>query len=1030
MTGPTETQIAAAVTAVVEAWRRRSPRERAGFRRRLATGPVSGPPEQIMRTVRRRGALSGSVLPVDLVQDIDAGQRDWALDVLGSEFDRLYDGVNWRWTLRSDTRRNVLDGFDPDDLPAALRDVDRIPTDAAGDHLRVLCSGGTIPFGEPRVAVQALSWAAPLGGRLGDLAEARRRARIDDLRSTYADLVEHGVVGRRAALDAMRRFALVPVLSSGPLPMLSIVGLGGSGKSTLIGALVRPLLGDLIERPDHGPAVVVIDFDRVQFRLDAELDLSFEVTRQLGMAHPEAGSDFSALRCQAREERLSTGTDLYEGTHTPEQSRSQAQRFEHDAAVIVRLHGLHERPVLLVVDTFEEWQRDRPVIGSPRGPGNDPDELLRMWLDRLRDRMGLRGLRVVISGRATLRDARLPIRLHDLSEVESRMLLERHGVPAAQQQRLARLVGGNPLTLRVAARLFLSLGETEREDYLSGGHEPARMMREEMRRAVLYDRFLSHIAHTQVRELAHPALLLRLVTPALVRHVIGPVCGLDLDDARAWELVSLLEDEVWLFRRTADGLRHQPDVRRAMLDLMRDEPERRELAGRVHRTAIAWYRSGEAGLDPEAAAVEALYHELMLEPQTLPIDQWFSDDERIRQVERLGESVADFTPPVAVQIRVLRGEEITTEEADHLAPGGRLRWIVQHGRRLVGAGRAANAVELYEREIRGLTEPPWLAQAYAESCLWGRYAAEAARYQPPARKREWPGRYSVLNRVVTGIGCDHELTWVDYYLAALEVRAGERGEVIEQLFYSLLLSYQLNGPWRHSGIARQVMSRRGRDSRAATDRFPVDQLRRLITWAAAGAPGPPMHLRMPATVYRPDPDWVAEIRDLLRVPAVSTDSWHNLRTDQFFGDQARRFGQEIGPEIPLRPEMIRRRHVLALLRGDNPELRPAIEVALRRRAGGRGLTRLAALAESVMPVFAVNLRPDATPGGDAPRAAVDQFLTTLVQFVDRSGHTGPFLAAVLREWPTDDLIRDVHHAFLRWDAAHDRLFDAIAVRES
>ncbi|GAB7052563.1 AAA family ATPase [Catenuloplanes indicus] len=504
-------------------------------------------------------------------------------------------------------------------LPGAA-DAEGLAALDAARLLAAIAATGTPPPEQPvatRTALQALAWAEPLGGLAGDLAEARRRVRVEAVVDSYGALLGNGFFGRAEELARLRDFATGPVTGDGvPVPLLPVVGLGGVGKSTALAAFVEPYLREILRPDSTGPVVIVIDFDRVQFRIDAELELSFEVSRQLGNAHPVAAADFSALRYQVRQERAGTAAARYTGSLAAGEGAGDAPAFERDASLAVRLHELDTRPVLLVLDTFEEWQRDRPDPARPRLHDNDPEARILRWIARLRDTMGLHGLRVILSGRADVAinaadvtdrvETQAAICLADLAPAAAAELLEAHGVPAEQALELAVVVGGNPLTLRVAARFFAHLPPGERADFVASA---GTALDGELRREVLYTRFLGHIADPRVRRLAHPGLILRRVTAGLIRDVLAPYCGLGpLTGADAAELLERLADEVWLVKRDGDELRHLPDVRRAMLHLMTTDPAYRDVLPAIHQAAAHWYRTRPG----EEAAVEALYHELML----------------------------------------------------------------------------------------------------------------------------------------------------------------------------------------------------------------------------------------------------------------------------------------------------------------------------------------------------------------------------------------------------------------------------------
>ena len=526
-----EEPLAEAAALLAEAWAKRSPGERSAFASRLtAAAPPSSLPEEDLRTVRERAALSGALAPADLVREFDRDRAAQVLDLLAPEFDRLQTDGRWVWMLRAEPRQDTLTRLtSTGQLPAALEQVAGIATDPAGDALRALAAARPLPETDSATKVQALAWAQPLGGFAGDLADVQRYAAIEWLHASYDGLIRRGVFGREDELAQLRAFAGEGLAPSRLVPVLPVVGPGGVGKSTLLGSFIQPYLERIAAGDATCPAVVVIDFDRLLFRPDAELELSFELTRQLGLAAPIAAADFSALRYQVRAEQQQSASDTYSPSSRAESSSREASSFESDVGVLVEMHELGRRPVLLMLDTFEEWQRERPEPDPPFSTWFAPEARILNWIDRVRADMRLEGLRVVVCGRADLGETaaehdveiRAPLHLDDLPEQAARELLEAASVDPGDTAALVRLVGRNPLTLNVAARFYLELPAGARRDFLAGDPLSASELTGDLRRAVLYDRFLEHIADPEVRKLAHPGLVLRRVTPDLVRACPG-----------------------------------------------------------------------------------------------------------------------------------------------------------------------------------------------------------------------------------------------------------------------------------------------------------------------------------------------------------------------------------------------------------------------------------------------------------------------------------------------------------------------------
>ncbi|NUT95961.1 MAG: ATP-binding protein, partial [Saccharothrix sp.] len=955
-----------------------------------------------VRAVRARAALSGAVAPRDLVRALPSDEAERVLDVVAIDFDRALVGGDWRWTMRSGPREETLARLAAEGaVTSALSEVASVPTDEAGRTLRELAAAGrngARPLfrrfarekRDDRAILQALTWVAPLGGRQGYLAEARRRAGLMAVRDSYANLLDMGVHGRDRELGVLRDFVCGAVDPAGPVPVLAVTGVGGAGKSTLLAALVESYLDRQLDgESEDGPVVVVIDFDRVVFRVNAELELSFEVTRQLGWASPVAGADFSALRHQAREERRQVRTDL--AVESVETDVRTATGFEAEARVLVDLHDLGRRTVVLVLDTFEEWQRDRPLSDVRRGRWNDPERHIQEWIWRLRHEMGLSGLRVVVSGRApvsTMDDLVMvpPVELGELDAPAAVRVITGFGVDREAAEALADAVGGNPLALRVAARFYRKLSRAERRRFVATAREPHPGLEDELRAAVLYDRFLSHIRDDRVRRLAHPGLVLRRVTPELVRHVLAPHCSLGLGDGEEDGLVELLGDEVWLVGASADGLRHHPEVRRAVLRMMSGDPAQVDRVRAIHRAAADWYRSGrDSALGEDAARAEALYHLLMLEDGRRSVVS-------VLDGHRPPAGVGDFHPRVAAQLRALRGDDLDDEEALGLPAEVWHPWLAGHGARLLADGLAEHAVRLFEDRLRergDVVAPEWLARAYCDAARWRQYWPTVQRVGGGSSDR-----YALINALASQDPDD---------LAAYDRGLAKVGESF----------YEAGG--------RFLMLLRGRVPGAVVrerDLYPVDELRRALVRVALGESGTVHGL---SGLFRPDPEWLRDWARLAGGPDLAAEvaavpPW-SVRSDELLGEWSARFART-WPRVVVSPEGLG--DLAHVLRGDNPELRPAVRLAAGAVADRLGVRVVAEVAGEVLPVPPRDFHPSALSGA-VERAVVVQ----VVEYVDRSGVLGPFLRGLHARYPESGLVRDVHEAFEAWDLAHEVLLSRL-----
>lgn len=1055
-----------ALRAFVDAWSARPPAEIAAFAARLSPEKDPGPrhkePSPDIERIRTIAAVSGAVRPASLVPDqADPGQAAGLLGTIAEDFDRSVLGGHMTWTLRLQPRSAILRRLrdDPTELAHVLQLAGRIKTDPAGQVLRRLLGQMAAPGdGAPAIpdaradasdadVAQALIWAADFGDFDADLARATGRVHTRTILESYAGLLKHGLVGRDLAQSLVEAFMEAPPDTNDPtIPILVLTGIGGVGKSTLLAEILRPRLTALLAG-EAVPAVVVMDLDRVAFRPHAEAELSYEVSRQLEPFWPELAKPMAEARAQETEFRFERREFAAGASPDSETSSRSAYSFLWRMRELLAGSARSREPVTLILDTFEEWQRTRPFPG-PRESWNNPEYAMVEWLRGLRDSMGLVGLRVVVSGRARLDAApNEEIQLGDLDDDAASELLMRLGVRPGVAPRLQALVGGNPLSLHVAARFVGRLSAEEREAFLGGDKlDPA--LDEELRRAVLYDRFLNHIGNKDARRLAHPGLLIRRVTPRIVKEVLAEPCGFkSMSDQEAEHLVDRLADEVWLVRRAEDGsLRHQPEVRRAMLAMMSRDPKMQERAREIHQRAADWYNPHPDLMEqPRTEAIEAFYHRMMLSsgeppivgPPTLPGHRSAEDLHHARFARELGESVTEMAPAVEAQLRLLRDEGLPPGLADLLPDFLWERHVEMTGASLVRMDESAAAVDLFlKRQRPGWTaQPTWLAQAFCDTARWDDYAAGV-------RKRDtFPaGRYDFVNLIVT----ENEAARARQHLSGVEAPPADDGGFL-RAFMVALVNAQAGRNVREVPVPTTTQRKD-----AQTLAFPVDQLRQVIVHLLTGAPLPWRGGRAAvfpdlAGLLVPDPEVmkafglltanagftkvVRELEDLAyRAAAKRPDGKPGLQSHDVLGSLAAQVAKSrIGALAELDDVTVQ--GAKPALRGDNPELRPAIRHVLQSVAPGDGwLKTLGEVATALLPVPVLDLRPDSLPllSEVASRTA----LVTLVEYVDRSRVMRQFLGSVREQHPQPPRLDPLVRAFNRWDDAHNRLLAAVEGRRN
>jgi hypothetical protein len=416
------------------------------------------------------------------------------------------------------------------------------------------------------------------------------RGRVAELQ-TLRDYV--GVLPPGSAFGATRRF-VEEIFNFKDKPPLIIYGPGGVGKSTLVAKFIL----------DHARAFkqdqfpfAYLDFDRPDLESQEPLTLLAEAVKQLGIEYPQARESCDRIR-QAWLQVLAD----FKPDANPEAPSKTGWRVVsaavRDFSTLIDSLGAQDRPVLFVLDTFEEVQfRSEQQVAA-------------IW--RLLEELqaAVTRLRVVIVGRGNIIGRKTnELRLKGLDEEAAIGYLQARGITDRQiAQRIANQLGGSPLSLQLAVEVFElegldqrgSLNVNTRNIFLS------RMDNALIQRQ-LYTRILGHVHDDEVRRLVHPGLVLRRLTPQLILQVLAEPCDLkisSLDEAQL--LFDKLKREVSLVVLAPDGaLEHRQDLRQIMLGLVQAaEPEK---ANDIHRRAADYYE--QQSTTPQRRA-EEIYHRL------------------------------------------------------------------------------------------------------------------------------------------------------------------------------------------------------------------------------------------------------------------------------------------------------------------------------------------------------------------------------------------------------------------------------------
>jgi len=1010
---------------LLEAWKQRSPHEMESFAQSLDGNSSGAGPMQADSIARaeRIAAVSGSLNPASLLSaDEPVSVGSVVLDQLASSFDRAWKSDAWSWTLKTERRAAVLSSLSPTQLTDVLEQAKAAPTDDAGDVLRRLLSDesdcdASVPL-NPRLL--AYEWAATVNSSLQPVVDTLR---LETIRRTalkaFDNLLQNGFVGRKTELKKLCSF--VEKFESGSdIPVLPISGIGGSGKSTLLAHLLRPLLKTSFDDP-VAPMIVSMDFDRRCLLAGGELELSFELSRQLSMFYPQLTVPLARLREEVSRQRAQRGELKKDGYDSEQESLSRhGNEFDYDAAPHMRGAKLNQRLLVIALDTFEEWQRGQ---GQHRARDSTAARVLH-WLSTVQREWGLR-LKVIISGRAPL--ARVggyavaagPINLKALRHVESVALLESLGVPPDAARPIAAFAGGMPLALKLAARYYLKLPQKRRDSFVNETSSELSGISVELRQGVLYRRFLDHIADPLARQVAHPGLALRRVSPLLIRDVLAHPCGLDkIEDHAAQELFNLLADEVWLVEEQGSDLVHRPELRSIMLRAMRTDPLQAPRVREVHAAAVQWYSSRKNPTEQERA--ESLYHRLILTERPEEFDSAVAGINP-SILKNVAQSAADLPDPIRVQLLDRVGGRITLADAALLPQERRLAWASQQADELVRSGEPQRALNLWKRFCKGYTPGPWFAAATFQAQRWEDDVTVAR-----VEYGNEPLRYAYLMSSVQPPHVQIALReHLDQKLMARMRRIGSVSRdiaLLEDCYFAAVLGSTSPIPPPSTDLVAKWIE----GSQLDATRFL--RLRVLLPQAVHARRGRVLR-RLLASGFRPTSEFLEEILrrlDAQRLPGIATRSlWsdlaaaldNGLKSAQALGKWSDMFAECVGRDL----EEAGPGQGDALLDGfssDDPEWRIPIRTALADCSNSRDRTQqLAYSLQSALGRWTpVDLRSTSLESECTrnPRAAWKR----AVEYVDRCGALPQFMEALVDTG--DERLKLVRDAYLQWHELRTR----------
>lgn len=447
-----------------------------------------------------------------------------------------------------------------------------------------------------------------------------------DLFSPMHRLIDHGFVGRQMELIKLSKYiginnsaSLVTKSSRFFVRLLSslqnnppylITGPGGVGKSSLVAKLILEHAEVSLAEP---LPFAYLNIDSAFLDVERPETFIMEAAKQLSIQITEKEQDLLNLYQKI----------LYDSGHLESLEYSKSYfGFEQYVEVFGRIINDINKPVLLVVDTFEEVQY----------LGKEVTHIIWDLLSALQQ--AAPNVRTIVAGRVMIYDFPvIELRLSDLSPKEASQLLRDNFSKAIEDKRflkkviqdIIRTVGLNPLSLRLATKIVRDQGienlkSIETKEWL------VLKVRSEVIQSRLYGRILSHVHDEEVRKLVFPGLIVRRINPEIILKVLGIPCGLKItSQMEAEELFEKLRKEISLVEENHldHSVHHRQDIRRTMLPDLKNEISIDNIKS-IHDAAILYYSTFEDII----SRAEEIYHRLCRGDQPQDLETLWQDGVR------------------------------------------------------------------------------------------------------------------------------------------------------------------------------------------------------------------------------------------------------------------------------------------------------------------------------------------------------------------------------------------------------------------
>lgn len=502
-----------------------------------------------------KAALSWSFDPEKISDEEKTALQPLVVDVKASS-----------WTLKSKERQRILK--DAGSLEKMSKQLPREITDETGQTvIKDILKGAPYnldEIDEEQLSywLQAVRWFDGVAPDLPSAAEVNKTLERRQTRSKLANVIR-GFRGRKKEIDELTDW----YNDKNAGPML-ITGIGGMGKSALVGYFVNTMPADML--------LLWLDFDRPDIAPDDPVSVLNAIIKQ--------------------------ATIQLDNFDAPEISEDNWREGAKQLGELLAASGTNELWPLMILDGFEVAQHRK--------------EYHEIWQVLEEILAGMPRLKVIVSGRAPVKSLKLqdkeatPLKLEGLIDEDAEKWLRERGINDEKVLKVVMtLAEGIPLRLKLAVRLIESgekvkdLPDKLPQEYITG---------------YLYQRILYRVIDASLIPVVEDILVLRKCSKPMLVKILGDkeYEGLTADKiydrlSREMALVGDAENLYGSFVVTgnSDKLELRPEVRSATLRLLEQNNKAKVQA--MDEQAVNWY--SDQDLNDVGDVAELVYHLLRLQ---------------------------------------------------------------------------------------------------------------------------------------------------------------------------------------------------------------------------------------------------------------------------------------------------------------------------------------------------------------------------------------------------------------------------------